>query len=114
MKIGGAPLIAGIRLYRSTLARIPRARVCLFSVTCSRHAEAAARLGGWRHGWRTARARLRACRPGYQFEFDSDGWGIRAVDGSYHDRAELSPAVHDEAAFLRDLIPGAGLTDRCE
>lgn len=100
----GWPLVAGIRCYRATLGRVPRRAVCLFSTTCSRQVEQIARAHGVRAGLRECRSRLRACRPGYTFEFEGDAWCIVCVDGTTHTAAELSAAVHVEAAGLAHLI----------
>lgn len=96
----GLPLVLAIRLYRSTLAKLPRSSVCLFDQTCSRYVEHIAGTGGLRAGLRAANRRLRSCRPGYTFEFEGDQWTICCVDGSVHEPSELAPALHDEARML--------------
>lgn len=100
----GWPLVVAVRLYRSTVGRLPRRASCLFATTCSRHVEDVARTHGLRAGARECRARLAACRPGYAFEFDDHDWRILGADGSIHRSVELSEIVHREAAQLAAVL----------
>lgn len=100
-------LIRAIRGYRRVARRIPHRRACLFAVSCSRHAELVAREQGFHAAMRAVRARLAACRPGYSFEYVGVRWTVRCTDGSAIADEDASPAVHDEAAACRAVLPAA-------
>jgi hypothetical protein len=69
-------------------------------VSCSHHAEAAFATRGFVRGLAATVARLRACRPGYEFVLDDRGWAVRCVDGSLVALPDLSSTVRCEVAAI--------------
>jgi putative component of membrane protein insertase Oxa1/YidC/SpoIIIJ protein YidD len=99
-----ALLITGIRGYRAVKPLLPRRGQCLFAVSCSRHVELIARNQGFRAALAAMRHRLRACRPGYHFEYQNDGWRIVCRNGAVIGEADASPGLAAEAALCRRVL----------
>jgi putative component of membrane protein insertase Oxa1/YidC/SpoIIIJ protein YidD len=96
--------VAMVRIYRTTVGRVPRTRRCLFRVSCSRHVEAVLLADGLAGGWRAFRRRAAACRPGYSFLFGDGGPAVRCVDGTVVPLDELSNAVTAEVRFVATAL----------
>jgi putative component of membrane protein insertase Oxa1/YidC/SpoIIIJ protein YidD len=89
-------LVAFIWIYRILAAPWRRRPRCLFARSCSHYVEDVAREQGFRAGVRAARQRLSACRPGYSFVFDENGWLLECRNGMRVDPSSLSPLILSE------------------
>jgi putative component of membrane protein insertase Oxa1/YidC/SpoIIIJ protein YidD len=97
-------LIAAIHGYRAVKRLLPRRGQCLFAVSCSRHVELVARTQGLRAALTAARRRLAACRPGYHFEYQNDGWRLVCRNGAIIGQADAAPGLAAEAALCRLVL----------
>ena len=105
------PVAAVITLRCRAARHARRHDYCLFATPCGQYVEEVAEAHGVRAALVAASERRSACQPGYEFEADENGWWIRCVDGSTHEPALLSRAVHDEAMVIAYLIQHRPLDD---
>lgn len=97
-------LITAIRWYRRARVLLPFRGQCLFAVSCSRHVELLARQQGFTAALSAMRHRLTACRPGYHFEYQNDGWRVVCGNGAVIDQADASPGLAAQAAICQRVL----------